>query len=150
MKRVSDIDPVVLERVRKGTVIPAQVLALDENRKFSPRHQRALCRYFIDAGVGGIAVGVHSTQFAIRNPEIGLFETVLRETGKFIDEYCAEKAKKSSRSAVSAAKRSRHCGRRNLKAPAIMTLFCFRLPRSKILLLMKCSPIAAKWLKSCL
>ena len=94
MKRVSDIDPAVLERVRKGTVIPAQVLALDENRKFSPRHQRALCRYFIDAGVGGIAVGVHSTQFAIRNPEIGLFETVLRETGKFIDEYCSEKGKK--------------------------------------------------------
>ena len=94
MKRISDIDPAVLAKVRKGTVIPAQVLALDENRRFAPRYQRALCRYFIDSGVGGIAVGVHSTQFAIRNPEIGLFEPVLKQTGKFIDEYCAAAGKK--------------------------------------------------------
>lgn len=94
MKRISDIAPEVLAKVKNGTVIPAQVLALDENRKFAPRYQRALCRYFIDAGVGGIAVGVHSTQFAIRNPEIGLFEPVLRETGRFIDEYCAAVGKK--------------------------------------------------------
>ena len=94
MKRVSDIDPVVLEKVRKGTVIPAQVLALDEKRCFAPRYQRALCRYFIDAGVGGIAVGVHSTQFAIRDPKIGLFETVLRDTGKFIDDHCALSGRK--------------------------------------------------------
>ena len=94
MKRISDIDPQVLAKVRKGTVIPAQVLALDENRKFAPKYQRALCRYFIDSGVGGIAVGVHSTQFAIRDPQIGLFEPVLKETGKFIDEYCAQTGKK--------------------------------------------------------
>ena len=94
MKRISDIDPQVLAKVRKGTVIPAQVLALDENRKFAPKYQRALCRYFIDSGVGGIAVGVHSTQFAIRDPQIGLFEPVLKETGKFIDEYCAQTGRK--------------------------------------------------------
>ncbi|MBR7104291.1 MAG: dihydrodipicolinate synthase family protein [Lentisphaeria bacterium] len=94
MKRISDIDPAVLAKVRQGTVIPAQVLALDENRNFAPRYQRALCRYFIDAGVGGIAVGVHSTQFAIRDPQIGLFEPVLRETGRFIDEYCARTGRK--------------------------------------------------------
>ena len=94
MKRISDIDPVLLAKIRQGTVIPAQVLALDENRKFAPRYQRALCRYFIDAGVGGIAVGVHSTQFAIRNPEIGLFEPVLRQTAQFIDEYSAARGKK--------------------------------------------------------
>jgi len=94
MKKVSDIDKTVLAEVRRGTVIPAQVLALDENRRFCPKYQRALCRYFIDAGVGGIAVGVHSTQFAIRDPKIGLFEPVLRETTRFIDEYCAETGRK--------------------------------------------------------
>jgi hypothetical protein len=62
--------------VRDGTVIPAQLLALDANRKLDVRRQRALTRYYIDAGVGGIAVGVHSTQFAIR--DAGLYEPVLR------------------------------------------------------------------------
>ena len=94
MKKVPDIDKTVLAEVRRGTVIPAQVLALDENRRFFPKYQRALCRYFIDAGVGGIAVGVHSTQFAIRDPKIGLFEPVLRETTRFIDEYCSETGRK--------------------------------------------------------
>ena len=86
MKKVSDIAPEVLKKVREGVAIPAQVLALDEKRQFAPRYQRALTRYFIDCGVGGIAVGVHSTQFAIRDPRVGLFEPVLRETSRFIDE----------------------------------------------------------------
>ena len=94
MKKVADIHPDVLKKVRQGTVIPAQVLALDENRRFAPRYQRALTRYFIDAGAGGVAVGVHSTQFAIRKPEVGLFEPVLRETSRFIDEWCAKTGKK--------------------------------------------------------
>lgn len=85
------IAPAVLQRFRAGCVIPAQPLALDENRRFLPRYQRALCRYYIDAGVGGIAVGVHSTQFAIRKPEIGLFEPVLSQTAQFIDRYCARR-----------------------------------------------------------
>lgn len=90
-KQIRDIDSAVLAEVRRGTVIPAQPLALDSERRFSPRHQRALCRYYIDAGAGGIAVGVHSTQFEIRKPEIGLFEPVLRETAGFIDEWCARR-----------------------------------------------------------
>ena len=94
MKKVCDIDPSVLAAVRRGTVIPAQVLALNADRSFAPKYQRALCRYFIDAGVGGIAVGVHSTQFAIRDPKIGLFKPVLQETGKFIDEWCRRTGKK--------------------------------------------------------
>ena len=94
MKKVSDIAPEVLKKVREGVAIPAQVLALDENRQFAPRYQRALTRYFIDCGVGGIAVGVHSTQFAIRDPEIGLFEPVLKQTGAFIDEWCERTHKK--------------------------------------------------------
>ena len=94
MKQINDIDSGVLETVRRGCVIPAMPLALDENRRFLPRYQRALCRYYIDAGVGGIAVGVHSTQFAIRKPEIGLFEPVLRETSQGIDEWSSRRGRK--------------------------------------------------------
>ncbi len=66
----------VLAEFRGGTVIPAQLLALDARRQLDVRRQRALSRYYIDAGVGGLAVGVHSTQFAIR--DVGLYEPVLR------------------------------------------------------------------------
>jgi dihydrodipicolinate synthase/N-acetylneuraminate lyase len=62
--------------LRAGHVIPAHPLALDAQRRFDARRQRALSRYYIDAGAGGLAVGVHTTQFAIR--EAGLYETVLR------------------------------------------------------------------------
>lgn len=61
-----------------GQVIPALPLALDPRRRWDERHQRALVRYYLDAGAGGIAVGVHATQFAIREPRFGLFEPVLR------------------------------------------------------------------------
>lgn len=61
--------------LRRGAVIPAHLLALDANRKLDERRQRALTRYYLDAGAGGVAVGVHSTQFAIR--DAGLYEPVL-------------------------------------------------------------------------
>ncbi|MDP9337536.1 MAG: dihydrodipicolinate synthase family protein [Acidobacteriota bacterium] len=61
-----------------GLVIPAHPLALNSERKLDERRQRALTRYYLAAGAGGIAVGVHTTQFAIRNPAVGLFEPVLR------------------------------------------------------------------------
>ncbi len=73
--RFTDWDPEVLALLRRGTVIPAHPLALDERRNFDRESQRALTRYYIDAGSGGLAVGVHSTQFAIR--EVGLYEPVL-------------------------------------------------------------------------
>ena len=60
---------------RDGAVIPAHPLALDASRQLDPRRQRALTRYYIDAGSGGLAVGVHTTQFAIR--EAGLYGPVL-------------------------------------------------------------------------
>ncbi len=60
-----------------GVVIPAHPLALTAERRLDERHQRALTRYYLDAGAGGIAVGVHTTQFAIRNPEHGLYRPVL-------------------------------------------------------------------------
>lgn len=66
-----------LDILRAGTVIPANPLVLNENRGFDEQRQRALSRYYLDAGVGGLAVGVHTTQFEIRDPEINLFEPVL-------------------------------------------------------------------------
>jgi dihydrodipicolinate synthase/N-acetylneuraminate lyase len=64
-------------RLREGLVIPAHPLALDAGRRFDARRQRALTRYYLDAGCGGLAVGVHTTQFAIR--EDGLYDTVLAQ-----------------------------------------------------------------------
>lgn len=69
-----------------GHAIPAQPLALDKNRKFSPRHQRAITRYYLASGVGGLAVGVHSTQFEIREPQHDLFKPVLELAARTIDE----------------------------------------------------------------
>src|ERR1043166_4589826 len=63
--------------LRDGVVIPAMPLALTANRKFDERRQRALIRYYLAAGAGGLAVGVHTTQFAIRDPKHGLHRPVL-------------------------------------------------------------------------
>lgn len=65
----------VLATLAKGIVIPAHPLALDSSRRLDRRRQRALGRYYLDAGAGGLAVGVHSTQFAIR--EVGLYGPVM-------------------------------------------------------------------------
>ncbi|MGA2032110.1 MAG: dihydrodipicolinate synthase family protein [Thermoguttaceae bacterium] len=62
----------------RGVVIPAHPLALDASRRLDERRQRALSRYYIAAGAGGLAVGVHTTQFEIRQPQIGLFRPVLQ------------------------------------------------------------------------
>ena len=66
----SAMKPEVRRLIADGTVLPAHPLALDANRKLDTRHQRALTRYYIDAGAGGLAVGVHTTQFAIRDAEM--------------------------------------------------------------------------------
>jgi dihydrodipicolinate synthase/N-acetylneuraminate lyase len=65
-------------RLQSGLVIPACPLMLTEDGRWSQRHQRAVVRYYCDAGAGGLAVGVHSTQFAIRDPRHNLLEPVLR------------------------------------------------------------------------
>src|ERR1044071_901871 len=65
----------VLSTLRRGAVIPAHPLALGADRQFDQQSQRAISRYYLDAGSGGLAVGVHSTQFAIR--EVGLYRPVL-------------------------------------------------------------------------
>ena len=74
--KFSEIPADVLGVLRRGTVIPAHLLALDASRRLDRRRQRALTRYYLDAGAGGLAVGVHATQFAIR--EAGLYEPVLK------------------------------------------------------------------------
>jgi hypothetical protein len=71
----SELDPAVLAILREGAVIPAHPLALDRDRSLDRRRQRALSRYYIDARAGGLAVGVHATQFAIR--DVGLYRPVL-------------------------------------------------------------------------
>ena len=75
-RQIADIPEAALDRFRAGTVIPAHPLALTAARTLDETRQRALSRYYIDAGAGGLAVGVHTTQFAIR--EAGLYEPVLR------------------------------------------------------------------------
>jgi hypothetical protein len=72
----SELPRSILDIVAGGTVIPAQPLALSAGREFDARRQRALTRYYVDAGVGGLAVGVHTTQFEIR--DVGLYQPVLR------------------------------------------------------------------------
>src|ERR1700743_2763855 len=72
------MDSSIRKTLSRGVAIPANPLALTPNRKRDERRQRALTRYYIAAGVGGLAVGVHTTQFAIRDPKIGLFQPILQ------------------------------------------------------------------------
>ena len=71
------IDSDVMKVLQEGVVIPASPLALTAERKLDERRQRALWRYYIAAGSGGLAIGVHTTQFAIRDPQVGLFRPIL-------------------------------------------------------------------------
>lgn len=72
-----------------GQVIPAYPLALTADRRLDEQHQRALTRYYVAAGAGGIAVGVHTTQFAIRDPKHGLFQPVLELASETVDAMLA-------------------------------------------------------------
>jgi dihydrodipicolinate synthetase family protein len=80
----------VREHLLQGQVIPAHPLALTAQRRLDERRQRALTRYYVATGAGGVAVGVHTTQFAIRDPHVGLYRPVL--------ELAAETARDSVRS----------------------------------------------------
>ena len=73
--------------LKQGTVIPATPLALDENRKLDKDGLRLLMNYYLNCGVGGIATAVHTTQFAIRRPDIALFEPVLKTVSEQIDSF---------------------------------------------------------------
>jgi hypothetical protein len=79
------MDSRIHQVLKTGTVIPAHPLALNANRRLDERRQRALSRYYVAAGVGGLAVGVHTTQFAIREPRVGLLEPVLSLAAEEMD-----------------------------------------------------------------
>jgi hypothetical protein len=83
--RASELPAAVKSLLQRGTVIPAHPLALDASRQLDRVHQRALTRYYLDAGAGGLAVGVHATQFAIR--ELGLYEPVLELAARTAREW---------------------------------------------------------------
>lgn len=71
--------------LHKGTVIPAHPLALNENLTLNEKRQRMLTRYYIESGAGGVAVGVHTTQFEIRKPGFNLLEPVLKLAAEEIE-----------------------------------------------------------------
>jgi dihydrodipicolinate synthase/N-acetylneuraminate lyase len=83
------LDTALYELLHKGTVIPGLPVALDASRQLDEHRQRLLTKYYIASGAGGVAVGVHTTQFEIRRPEFNLFEPVLR--------LAAEEVNKSAR-----------------------------------------------------
>ena len=75
------------QHLQKGQVIPAHPLALTAELKLDERRQRALTRYYCAAGAGGVAVGVHTTQFELHQPEYGLLEPVLALASETVDEH---------------------------------------------------------------
>ena len=79
--------------LRAGVVIPAHPLALTAERRLDERRQRALTRYYMDAGAGGLAVGVHTTQFAIRETHHGLYQPVLQLAAETVRERLAARAR---------------------------------------------------------
>src|SRR5437763_10077279 len=115
------LPPEVAAILRRGAVIPAHPLALDARRDLDERRQRALARYYIDAGSGGLAVGVHATQFAIR--EAGLYEPVLKIAAEEAAERkvimiagLAGKTQAAKREAGIAHSMGYHCGMLSLGA----------------------------------
>src|SRR6516225_10031775 len=79
------LDPAIATILCRGVVVPACPLALTAERRLSERRQRALFRYYLAAGVGGLAVGVHTTQFAIRDAQHGLLRPLLQLAAEEID-----------------------------------------------------------------
>lgn len=96
--RTSRLSPMDLSRnkisqsLHRGLVIPASPLALNAHRKLDERRQRALWRYYFAAGAGGIAIGVHTTQFAIREPKTALFQPLLKLAREELDQIDSGRA----------------------------------------------------------
>ncbi len=111
------------ENLLRGVVIPAHPLALDANRRLDERRQRALSRYYLAAGAGGLAVGVHTTQFEIRDPKFGLLEPVLslaieeiRKAGRIAVAGVVGKTRQAVAEAELAARLGYHAGLLSLGA----------------------------------
>ena len=102
--------------LKKGQVIPAHPLALTAQRMLNDRRQQALSRYYIAAGAGGLAVGVHTTQFEIRDPEWDLYRPVLELAACVMDADAPADFIRvagivgNTRQAVSEAEIARDCG----------------------------------------
>jgi len=79
----------IINKLRSGCVIPAHPLALQADNNIDEQHQKALTRYYLASGAGGLAVGVHTTQFAIHNPKAGLYRPVLELAGE-TTQQCTE------------------------------------------------------------
>ena len=132
-------------RLFEGLVIPAHPLALDASRRLDRRRQRALSRYYLDAGAGGLAVGVHTTQFAIR--EAGLFEEVLAlaaDTARTWQRLGDRPTRGRSSSLARAAARRRRSPRRASRASSATTRRCSASPRSRARAKTSSSPIAKR------
>ncbi|HET6574964.1 MAG TPA: dihydrodipicolinate synthase family protein [Fimbriiglobus sp.] len=113
------LDPRVGSALRRGQVIPACPLALTADRRLDERRQRALIRYYLDAGAGGLAVGVHTTQFAIRDPKHALYRPVLGLVAEEVDRADRRRPEPvvriagvcgPTRQAVAEAELARECG----------------------------------------
>jgi len=85
MLHKSELPAKIRQALHEGTAIPAHPLALDSQRQFDRQRQRALTRYYLDSGSGGLAVGVHTTQFEIR--DVGLYEPVLELAAQTMDDW---------------------------------------------------------------
>ena len=86
MKKYKELNTVINRVLHEGVVIPAHPLALNQSLRLDEKRQRLLTQYYAASGAGGVAVGVHTTQFEIRNPEINLLEPVLRMAADEIEQ----------------------------------------------------------------
>ena len=91
--RIKDIPAKALESIRKGVVIPAYPLALNEDNSIDEKYQRAIARYYLNAGAGGIAVAVHTTQFEIRNEDTYLLNQILQIAKEEFEKFEKETGK---------------------------------------------------------
>ena len=107
-----------------GIAIPACPLALTSERTFDGESQRRLLRYYSAAGAGGIAIGVHTTQFAIRDAKYGLYEPVLRLAAEEMDRIDEGRKPRSCASAASAATPDRPCTRPRPLGNLVITRGC--------------------------
>lgn len=83
--RMNNLQPAVKDMLHAGTVIPAHPLALTSDRTLDENRQRLLTQYYLSSGAGGIAVAVHTTQFDIRNKDVGLYEPVLKMAAEEVE-----------------------------------------------------------------
>ncbi len=93
MAQLPQLPAAIKKVLQEGQVIPAHPLALNPSRRFDERRQRALTRYYLSAGAGGVAVGVHTTQFEIRKRRFGLYQPVLELASEEVNAFSKAKKK---------------------------------------------------------